>query len=209
MKFIKKITCSKKTKPKILSELFFTFLKIGCFTFGGGYAMISMFESICVEKKGWISREEMMNVTIVAESTPGPISINGATFIGYKQAGITGAVVATLGTVLPSFAVIYIISEFLDNFLEFTIIFNAFKGIKVAVGILIINAAITMFKTVSRNKLQIVVAIISFIAMMLINIFSWNFSSISLIISASIAGSVLFSFKKLKEYIGDKHNDIP
>ena len=119
----------------ILIELLLTFAKIGLFTFGGGYAMIAMIEDCCVERKKWLTHDEMMNVTVIAESTPGPIAINCATFTGYKKAGFLGAVIATLGMVLPSFAVIYVISVFLDNFLEVALIANAFKGIKVAVGI--------------------------------------------------------------------------
>ena len=86
----------------ILFSLFLTFAKIGLFTFGGGYAMISVFEDICVEKKKWISHEDMMNITVIAESTPGPISINCATFVGYKQAGIWGAVFASIGMIVPN-----------------------------------------------------------------------------------------------------------
>lgn len=86
-------------------QLFFTFLKIGVFTFGGGYAMISVIENNCVEKKKWISHEEMMDIAVIAESTPGPIAINCATFVGYKIAGFLGAFLATLGLVLPSFCI--------------------------------------------------------------------------------------------------------
>lgn len=86
-------------------QLFFTFLKIGVFTFGGGYAMISVIENNCVEKKKWINHEEMMDIAVIAESTPGPIAINCATFVGYKIAGFLGAFLATLGLVLPSFCI--------------------------------------------------------------------------------------------------------
>ena len=137
----------------ILMELFFTFVKIGLFTFGGGYAMISMIENNCVEKKAWITHDEMMDVTVIAESTPGPIAINCATFTGYKKAGFLGALAATLGIVVPSFIVIFLISMFLDNFLEITIVANAFKGIKVGVGLLILDAAITMINKMQKKKL--------------------------------------------------------
>lgn len=137
----------------ILAELFLTFAKIGFFTFGGGYAMISMIENSFVENKKWITHDEMMNVTVIAESTPGPIAINCATFIGYKKAGFLGAVIATLGIVVPSFAVIYLISMCLDSFLEITFIANAFKGIKIAVGILILDAGITMVKKMHKKVL--------------------------------------------------------
>ena len=92
----------------ILFDLFLTFAKIGLFTFGGGYAMISTIENNCVERKQWITHDEMMNVTVIAESTPGPIAINCATFTGYKKAGFSGALVATLGMIVPSFVVIYL-----------------------------------------------------------------------------------------------------
>ena len=101
---------------KLLIELFLTFIKIGLFTFGGGYAMISVIENDCVKRKEWITDDELMNLTVIAESTPGPIAINCATFTGYKKAGIIGAIVATLGVILPSFAVIYLISIFSITF---------------------------------------------------------------------------------------------
>ena len=138
-------------KKRIYWELFSTFFKIGLFTFGGGYAMIPIIEDICAEKKHWITHEDMMNVTIVAESTPGPVAINCSTFVGYRQAGIPGAVAATLGVVLPSFLVIYAISMFLDQFLEITLVANAFRGIQIAVGLLIFNAAIRMVKLMEKS----------------------------------------------------------
>ena len=121
---------------KLLLELFFTFAKVGMFTFGGGYAMISIIENACVEKKKWITHDEMMDITVIAESTPGPIAINCATFTGYKKAGFLGALIATVGMVVPSFAIIFVISRFLDHFLEITVIAHGFQGIKIAVGIL-------------------------------------------------------------------------
>ena len=99
-------------------DLFLTFFRIGAFTFGGGYAMISVIDDICVSKKQWITHEDLVNVTVIAESTPGPVAINCATFVGYKQKGLAGAVAATLGVVLPSFLIIWVISMFLDRFLE-------------------------------------------------------------------------------------------
>lgn len=176
----------------ILLDLFLTFAKIGLFTFGGGYAMISMIENACVEKKQWITHEDMMNVTVVAESTPGPIAINCATFVGYRQKGFAGALFATLGIVLPSFVIIYLISMFLDNFLEITLIANAFKGIKIAVGILILDAAITMIKKMRKKLVPHVIMVCSFMAMLFINIFSLNFSSISLMLVAAAVSLAVF-----------------
>ena len=176
----------------ILLDLFLSFAKIGLFTFGGGYAMISMIENHCVERKQWITHDEMMNVTVIAESTPGPIAINCATFTGYKKAGFIGALISTLGIVAPSFIIIFLISMFLDNFLELTIIANAFNGIKIAVGILILDAAITMIKKMHKKKLPRAIMICSSIVMLVINIFAWNFSSISLMLVAAVVSLTIF-----------------
>ena len=186
----------------ILFDLFLTFAKIGLFTFGGGYAMISMIEHNCVEKKQWITHDEMMNITVIAESTPGPIAINCATFTGYKKAGIAGSVVSTLGMIVPSFIIIFIISMFLDNFLEFTIIANAFKGIKIAVGILILDAAITMIKKMHKKKLPRAIMICSCVTMLCINLFALNFSSISLMLIAAVVSLSIFVAKGAPEQKG-------
>ena len=179
----------------ILIELFLIFAKIGLFTFGGGYAMISLIENNCVEKKKWITHDEMMNITVIAESTPGPIAINCATYVGYKKAVIIGAIISTLGIVLPSFAVIYLISMFLDNFLEITLIANAFKGIKIAVGFLILDAAITMIKKMQKKILPKTFMVCSFVTMLIINIFSLDFSSIVLMLIAGVISLVIFMVK--------------
>lgn len=176
----------------ILIDLFLTFAKIGLFTFGGGYAMISVIENNCVERKKWLSHDEMMDITVIAESTPGPIAINCATFTGYKQAGFWGALSATVGMVVPSFVIIYAISIFWDNFLEITVIANAFQGIKIAVGILILDAALTMMKKMKKKLLPRIIMICSCIAMLMINAFSWNFSSISLMLIAGTVSLVIF-----------------
>jgi len=190
------------TAMNLLLDLFLTFAKIGLFTFGGGYAMISIIENNCVQKKKWITHDEMMNVTVIAESTPGPISINCATFVGYKQAGFIGSLIATFAIILPSFVVIYIISMMLDNFLEFEIITNAFKGIKIAVGILILDAAFTMIKKMKKKFFSLFFTVCSFIAMLLINIFSWNFSSISLLLIAAVFSLTVFLVQDFFEQKG-------
>ena len=186
----------------ILLELFLTFAKIGLFTFGGGYAMLSIIENNCVERKKWITHDEMMNITVIAESTPGPIAINCATFTGYKKAGFAGALAATLGMVIPSFLVIYLISMFLDNFLELTVVANAFRGIKIAVGILILDAAITMIRKMHKKKLPRTIMICSCIVMLGINIFSLNFSSISLMLIAAVVSLSIFVIQGAPEQKG-------
>ena len=180
---------------KILLELFYIFARIGLFTFGGGYAMISIIEDICVARKKWISHEEMMNMTVIAESTPGPIAINCATYVGYKLAGLLGATVATFGMVLPSFVVIFIVSKFLDNFLEIKVIANAFLGIKIAVGILIFDAAITMIKKMKKKLFSSIIMIFAFLVMMMVNIFSWSFSSINLMLIAGVLSLIIFAIQ--------------
>ena len=184
----------------ILLDLFLTFARIGLFTFGGGYAMIGIFEDVCVERKKWISHDDMMNITVIAESTPGPIAINCATFIGYKQAGFVGSILATFGVVLPSFVVIFLISMCLDNFMELTLVANAFKGIKVGVGIIIVNAAVNMTKKMSgkKKKFPKIVMLSSFGIMMLINLFSWNFSTISLMLTAGTISLAIFVTKDIR-----------
>ena len=186
----------------IILDLFLTFAKIGMFTFGGGYAMISMIEHNCVENKKWITHDDMMNITVIAESTPGPIAINCATFTGYKQAGFSGALAATMGMIVPSFIIIYLISMFLDNFLELTIVANAFQGIKIAVGILILDAAMTMIKKMHNKKLPRTIMACSCLVMLLINIFAWNFSTISLMLIAAAVSLTIFILNGAPEQKG-------
>ena len=173
-------------------ELFLTFAKIGMFTFGGGYAMISVIEDNCVEKKKWITHEELMDMTVIAESTPGPIAINCATYVGYKMAGFWGALWATIGMILPSFVVIYAISMFLEQFLEITIIANAFKGIQVAVGILILNAAFNMMKKMKKKVFPVAVLGVSAAVMLLGTLSGIRISSITLMLFAGIVSLALF-----------------
>ncbi len=188
----------------ILMELFLTFARIGFFTFGGGYAMIALIEHQCVEKKNWITHDEMMNVTVIAESTPGPIAINCATYVGYKMAGFIGAVIATLGIVMPSFFVIYTISIFLDDFLEIAVIANAFRGIKVAVGILILDAAITMLKKMPKKTMPRVIMLCSCAVMLFANIFSWNVSSITIMLAAAVSLGIFLVRDAAKQRGGDE-----
>lgn len=183
-------------KFKRYLELFGVFFKIGLFTFGGGYAMLSLIEHEAVEKKGWISNEELMDVFAIAESTPGPVAINTATYVGYKQAGIAGSFSATLGTVFPSFIVIYIISLFIEQFMTLTIVQNAFKGIQIAVGILIIRAGIRLIKNLPGNRFSRILCVGGLVAMLAINIFAWNFSTIWLILIGALCGELTLKIKK-------------
>ena len=180
----------------ILLDLFLTFAKIGLFTFGGGYAMISLIDRSCVEKKRWISHDEMMDITVIAESTPGPIAINCATYVGYKQKGLVGAVAATAGIVLPSFSIIFLVSSFLDGFLKIVWVAHAFRGIKLAVGILILDAAIKMIVKMSRKPISIAIMGGAFCATMLMNFFAVRVSSITLMLIAAIISLSIFLAKR-------------
>ena len=176
----------------VLIDLFLTFAKIGLFTFGGGYAMISLIENDCVEKKKWITHDEMMDVTVIAESTPGPIAINCATYVGYKKGRLPGAIIATFGIVLPSFIIIFLISKFFDRFLEITWVANAFRGIKIAVGILIVDAAVKMLIKMKKKPMPMIMVVCSAVAMILISIFSVNISSMVLMIASAFIGIAVF-----------------
>ena len=177
----------------MLLTLFLTFFRIGAFTFGGGYAMIAVIENICVSQKKWITHEDLMNVTVIAESTPGPVAINCATFVGYKQKGILGAAAATLGVVLPSFIVIWLISMFLDRFLEIAWVASAFKGIRIAVGILIIDVGIRMAKKMPKEPLRLAIMGCAVIVMLLASIFAWKISTIVLLLAAAAVSLAVFA----------------
>ena len=180
----------------ILSELFLVFAKIGLFTFGGGYAMLSFIEDTCVEEKGWITHDEMMDITVIAQSTPGPIAINCATYVGYKERGVAGAVAATIGMVLPSFFVILLISAFLDNFLEIAWVAHAFMGIKIAVGILIIDAAIKMMKKMPKDPVSLIILGCAFFAMLAADVFAMRISSITMMLVAGVISLAIFAIKQ-------------
>ena len=180
----------------LLLDLFLTFAKIGLFTFGGGYAMIALIEKACVQQKQWITHDEMMTITVIAESTPGPIAINCATYVGYKKGGFPGSLAATLGMILPSFCIIFAISIFLDLFLEITWITHAFQGIKIAVGILILDAAVKMLRKMQKKPMPRTIMVCAFIAMLLINIFSVRISSIILMLAAGLISLGIFIGKK-------------
>lgn len=186
-------------------SLFFTFAKIGLFTFGGGYAMLSLIEHECVEIKHWLTPEELTDIVVIAESTPGPIAINCATYTGYKKAGIGGAVIATMGMVLPSFIIILVVSTFMDGLLQYAFVRKIFRGIRVAVGLLIIQAGITMTKKMmktTQNKFISMGFVISFLLIVLaLDILQIKFSTIYLILLSGFLGLCIYSVigKKAKK----------
>ena len=159
-------------------NLFFTFLKIGTFTFGGGYAMAALLEHEFVEKKKWISKEEFMDMVAIAESTPGPVAINSATFIGYKTEGVLGALLATVAVSIPSFVIIYLISLVFDRFLSLIYVAYAFKGIQVGVVYLIFSAGIKMAKGLKKDIFSRLILAAVFLLMTFFTLTSVSFSSV-------------------------------
>ena len=180
------------SRKHLLWKLFSSFMKIGAFTFGGGYAMISLISETCVNENHWITHDEMMDITVIAESTPGPVAINAATYVGYRQAGFLGAVIATLGMILPSSVLIFLIGAGLESILYLPLVAKAFSGIRIAVGFLILNAAITMIRKMPKKKFQRTMMFCSFLAMGIISLFGLPVSSIQLMILASIISLSIF-----------------
>ncbi len=155
---------------KTILTLFGIFFKIGAFTFGGGYAMIPVIQKEIVDKKKWITNDDILDIVAIAESTPGPIAINTATFVGYKIAGFWGAFFATLGTVLPSFIIILVISFILDLFQGLKAVQYAFFGIRAGVLALLIKALVSMYKQCPKNLVSYILMAVSFIAVAVFDI---------------------------------------
>lgn len=176
--------------------LFLTFLKIGAFTFGGGYAMVALLESEFIYKKKWIEKDDFLNMIAIAESTPGPMAVNSATYIGYHVTGFYGATAATLAVCIPSFIVIYCISLFFNQFLSLHYITCAFKGIQVCVVYLILTAGIRMLKNLERNLFNTLIILIVAIIMLIFSITATSFSSIYYILICGGVGVIVYFFKK-------------
>lgn len=180
-------------KPKI----FLKFLKIGAFTFGGGYAMIAVLEHELVET-GLMDREEFIDIAAVAESTPGPIAINIATYVGYKYCGLLGAVIATLGICIPSFGIIFVISLFFEQFQRLELVSKAFKGIQIGVIYLIFTAGLRMFKKMKKDVFNVVIFVAVMVAFVTISILQVSFSSIFYILISGVAGLVVYSIRNVQ-----------
>lgn len=179
-------------KGKIVFTLFYTMLKIGLFTFGGGYGMIALLENEFVSKRKWMSKEEFLDMIAIAESSPGPIAINSATYIGYKMAKFWGSLAATVAVCIPSFVIIFVISLFLDAFLSLEYVAYAFRGIQVGVAFLIFTAGLKMLKDIKRKPLPIIILSVTAILMICFSLFAVKFSSIYYILISGIVG--LFSY---------------
>lgn len=184
---------------KSLRTLFLTFLKIGAFTFGGGYAMIALLTAEFVEKKKWLTSEEFLDMVAVAESTPGPVAVNSATYIGYRIAGVTGAAVSTFAVCLPSFITIFVISLFFDQFLALKYVQYAFDGIQVCVVYLILSAGIRMLKQLSKNALNIVILTAVMTIMIACSLLAVSFSSIACILVCGAAGLAVYMVGRARQ----------
>ena len=185
----------------MLISLFWTFFKLGLFTFGGGYAMIANIRESVVEQKKWLNEDELVQVITIAESTPGPIAINLATYVGYKQRGFLGSVCATLGVVLPSLMIIFAISLFLDAFMANQWVKYAFVGIKCAVAFLIVKAGVNMLRKVPKKPLPLICFGATFTAMVVFELLAVEFSSIFLILIGGVIG--IFAYALYKTNKGD------
>ncbi len=179
--------------------LFWDFLKIGAFTFGGGYAMIHLLERQFVARRKWLDREEFLDMVAVAESTPGPVAVNSATYIGYKVDGVIGALSATVAVCLPSFVIIYLISLFLDQFLALTYVAYAFKGIQACVVYLILSAAWKLWTSMEKNWMNVSILTAVSIAMISFSVFAVDVSSILYIIICGVIGIAVYGMKCMRK----------
>ena len=184
---------------KSLGTLFFTFFKIGLFTFGGGYAMIALLEEEFIQRRKWLDKDEFLDMTAIAESTPGPVAINSATYLGYKLAKVPGAATATVAVCLPSFLIIYAISLFFEQFTQLTVIANAFKGIQVCVIYLIFSAGVRMLKALDKSPFATGVLAAVMLVMVGLSLDGVSVSSILLILLSGAAGVAAWLIGRRKE----------
>ena len=180
-------------------QLFLSMMKIGCVAFGGGYAIIALLEGEFVRKRMWIEHDEFMDVVAIAESTPGPIALNVATYIGYKLAGFFGATIATMGVCVPSFGVMYLVSLFYEQFMAIRIIWAAFKGIQICMVYLIAAAALRMLKKMKKTVFNKIVYTVACIGMILCTLWDIPVSSVMFIFAAGLAGLVIFFMNTAKK----------
>jgi len=185
-------------KAKKVLKLFLTMLKIGLFTFGGGYAMIALLENEFVSKNKWIEKDEFLDMVAISESTPGPIAINAATYIGYRSAGVFGSLAATIGVCIPSFIIIYVISLFFDAFLSLTYVAYAFKGIQIGVIYLILSAGLKMLKGLEKNAFNIVILSATVAVMVLFSVFAVSFSAVFYILISGVLEVCVYLIGKIR-----------
>ncbi|PRR78339.1 Chromate transport protein [Clostridium liquoris] len=155
---------------KKLLTMFWSFFKIGAFTFGGGYAMIPLIQGEVVDNKKWISKEDFLDILVISQSFPGALAVNTSIFIGYKIGGVIGAIMALLGTVLPSFMTILLIAAFFMEFRNYHYVDLAFKGISAAVPMLILIAVVSLSKSVEKNYINIIIILVTVFLISILNI---------------------------------------
>lgn len=170
---------------KELFDLFLTFARVGGLTFGGGYAMLPMLQQEVVEKRHWATEEEIMDYYAIGQCTPGIIAVNVATFIGYKNRGLIGSIFSTFGMIFPSLVIITIIAACLQNFADLAVVQHAFGGIRVCVGVLVLNAVKTLWKKGVIDKVTMAIALIVFLGMLLLDV-----SPIVFVLGSGVAGWV-------------------
>ena len=194
---------------KTMLSLFLIFLKIGAFTFGGGYAMIPVIKENIIEKKKWMDEDEMIDMVAIAESTPGPIAINIATYVGFKVGKFFGAILSTIAVSLPSLLIIFSISLFFDQFLANQYVAYAFVGVKAAVALLITIAGVEMFLKMEKKPIPVIVFVSVAITMLLLEVFSVNFSSIWIILMGGVIGLFVTLYSSMKEKRAGTPHQIP
>ncbi len=188
-------------KLKTALQLFWTMFKIGLFTFGGGYAMIAILERELVERKKWLEHDEFVDLIAIAESTPGPIAINSSTYIGYKRCGVIGSVFATLGVVMPSFIIIFLISLFYDEFIKIQAVKYAFNGIQACVCFLILSAGIKMLKKLKRTVFNVILFSLTILGVIAFALFfpQLSFSSIYYILVGGVVGVITYLITRIRK----------
>ena len=192
-----KINTEENDVKKYL-RLFFTMLKIGLFTFGGGYAMIALLEHEFVEKKKYLEKQEFLDMVAIAESTPGPIAINAATYIGYKQLGFLGALACTVAICIPSVVIIFAISLFFDAFLSLKLVEYAFRGIQVCVVYLIFRAGLKMLKQMKKTPLSVSIVVTVVLCMIVFSLLAVKLSTILYILICGCIGLLIYLIKHAK-----------
>ncbi len=190
---------ARSDRHKKIAALFLTMLRIGAMTFGGGYAMLALLEHEFVEKKKWMDRTEFLDMAAVAESTPGPIAINAATYIGFRQAGLPGAAAATVAVCIPSFCIIYLISLFFDAFLSLRFVFYAFQGLRMGVVYLIFSVGLRMLGKMEKNVFNVAVVCAVALCLLLFSVFAVRFSTVYIILICGAAGLLADRLRGLRK----------
>lgn len=192
---------------KKVGILFWDFLKIGAFTFGGGYAMIHLLERQFVARRKWMDRDEFLDMVAIAESTPGPVAVNSATYIGYKVDGVAGAISATCAVCIPSFVIIYLISLFFRQFMELKYVAYAFRGIQICVVYLILSAAVKLWKTMEKNRFHICILTVVSIVMLVCSLCAAEVSSLYYIIVCGMIGIAVYGFPQMRQQVNKQKGE--